>query len=385
MKRLLFILTLLFTSWQCASAYDFMYDQIAYNFNSDNKSLTVTYTLHQSPNNYSGLTRAYIPSALKINGSIYYVTNIDNDAFSRCSTLTNVTIPYTVTSIGASSFWGCSKLSSVTIPNSVISIGNQAFQYCYGLTSLTIPNSVTSIGESSFYQCKGLTSITIGTSVASIGKNAFEECYGLEIVEYNAVDCAGPTSDKDIWFKNSKFKTLVIGDEVKSIPSYLAYYQSKLTDVTIGNSVTSIGNSAFFYCSGLEFITIPYSVTNIGDGVFYYCSGLKIVFSENSTPPTISTYSFSSSICREASLVVPTGSKENYSDATGWQNFKNIKEVGSYDINEDGTVDVCDINILINIITGDIPSAIYKGLADVNNDGKIDVSDINTIINVLLD
>lgn len=153
MKRLLFILTLLFTSWQCASAYDFMYDQIAYNFNSDNKSLTVTYTLHQSPNNYSGLTRAYIPSALKINGSIYYVTNIDNDAFSRCSTLTNVTIPYTVTSIGYRAFWNCSSLTNISIGNSVTSIGASSFWGCSKLSSVTIPNSVISIGNQAFYGC----------------------------------------------------------------------------------------------------------------------------------------------------------------------------------------------------------------------------------------
>ena len=85
------------------------------------------------------------------------VTNIGNEAFDECSTLTSILIPETVTSIGESAFSFCKNLSRITIPSSVTSIGESAFSCCYNLTSITIPDSVTSIGEGAFWGCENLT------------------------------------------------------------------------------------------------------------------------------------------------------------------------------------------------------------------------------------
>ena len=79
------------------------------------------------------------------------LTNIGDDAFANCSSLTSITIPNSVTSIGWSAFSGCKSLTSVTIPNSVTSIEDYAFSGCSSLTSITIPNSVTSIGCEAFW------------------------------------------------------------------------------------------------------------------------------------------------------------------------------------------------------------------------------------------
>ena len=104
------------------------------------------------------------------------VTAIGTQAFSRCTSLTSVTIPSNVTSILEETFYNCHKLTSLTIPSRVTSFGNSAFANCSSLTSLTIPSSVTSIWDSVFSGCKGLTRIdTLGNAPApgKLGKNIF--------------------------------------------------------------------------------------------------------------------------------------------------------------------------------------------------------------------
>ncbi len=210
------------------------------------------------------------------------VTSIVDGAFSDCSGLTSVTIPNSVTSIGDDAFFRCSGLTSVTIPDSVTSIESHAFFRCSGLTSITIPNSVTSIGSSAFSGCSSLTSITIGNSVTSIGGSAFGDCSNLEIVYWNATACESvgstPGVHMDTAFEDcTKLTTVVIGDNVSTIPDYVFYCCSGLTSVTIPDSVTSIGWSAFASCSGLTSITIPDSVTSIGWSAFANCSGLTSI------------------------------------------------------------------------------------------------------------
>ncbi len=107
------------------------------------------------------------------------VTSIGSYAFTRCDSLTSITIPDSVTSIGDYPFDGCSSLTSITIPNSVTSIGVSAFEGCGSLTSITIPEGVISIGDGAFRECTSLTSITIPEGVTSIGDRAFYWCISL--------------------------------------------------------------------------------------------------------------------------------------------------------------------------------------------------------------
>ena len=149
------------------------------------------------------------------------------------------------------SFYNCSNLTSITILNSVTSIGDDAFFGCTGLTTITIPNSVTSIGSSAFRNCSNLTSITIPNSVTSIGSIAFLNC--------------------------SNLSTITIPNSVTSIGESAFSSCTGLTTITILNSVTSIGDDAFFGCTGLTTITIPNSVTSIGSSAFSGCSNLESI------------------------------------------------------------------------------------------------------------
>ncbi len=96
-------------------------------------------------------------------------------------------IPDGVISIGEFAFFYCNRFTSVSIPNSVTSIGKYAFDSC-ALTSIEIPNSVTSIGESAFGCCVELKSVIIPKSVTSIGTWGFQECFDLETVYYGGTE-----------------------------------------------------------------------------------------------------------------------------------------------------------------------------------------------------
>ena len=54
------------------------------------------------------------------------------------------------------------------------------------------------------------------------------------------------------------------------------------------------------------------------------------------------------------------------------------------DINLDGTVDVIDVNIMINIILNRTQASDYGTRAFINDDDIIDVSDLNDLVNIVL-
>ena len=120
------------------------------------------------------------------------------------------------------------------------------------------------------------TGLTIGNGVTSIGISAFKDCSLIEVI-WNAENCTKAGSPYNLIFRNNNLKTVTIGDNVKTIPSYAFYGCSGLKSVTIGNSVTSIDYQAFYGCNGLTSITIPNSVTSIDDSAFYSCIGLTSV------------------------------------------------------------------------------------------------------------
>ena len=110
------------------------------------------------------------------------VASIGLNAFSRCYSLTSITIPNGVKIIDNSAFSDCYSLTSITIPNGVTRISSNTFSYCLSLTSITIPNSVTSIESKSFYNCscivryhlRGTTPPTLSATDAFTG--IFSRC-----------------------------------------------------------------------------------------------------------------------------------------------------------------------------------------------------------------
>ncbi|PIE70478.1 MAG: hypothetical protein CSA22_07935 [Deltaproteobacteria bacterium] len=221
------------------------------------------------------------------------VTAIGNFAFSDCSSLTRVTIPFSVTHIETNPFSRCTALIAISVDESNVSYSNQdgvlfnkAFTeliaYPAGKegTDYSIPGNVGTIKGSAFSGCSRLTRVTIPTSVTCIKSSAFSYCSRLTNVTIpTSVTWLGSFA----FFSCSRLTSVTIPDSVALIDSQTFMNCISLTRVTIPDSVMSIGSYAFRGCSGLTSVTIPEGVTSIGSwNPFAGCSSLSVISVEAS-------------------------------------------------------------------------------------------------------
>ncbi len=108
------------------------------------------------------------------------ITRIENEAFSSCSKLTQITIPASVTVIGSNAF-GRTALKSVQLPESLQEIQGRAFGYT-SLEEIKFPIGLKYIGGSAFSGCSSLREVRIPSSIERIEGAAFGSCSGLKKV-----------------------------------------------------------------------------------------------------------------------------------------------------------------------------------------------------------
>lgn len=219
-------------------------------------------------------TTYYIPNRLR--SVVVTGGNLLYEAFCGCGGLTSVTIPSSVSSIDASAFYNCCGLTSVTFHNSVTNIGNSAFYNCTGISGLlSIPNSVETIGESAFSGCIGIDSLYIGSAVETIGNNAFANC-PVSYLHYNAKNCTSQlnyNSNSPFNSFRSTLQTLVLGENIESLPDYAFYNYDVLSSLSLPNTLVSIGSNAFTDCDNLLSLDTR-NVVSVGDSAFANCDRL---------------------------------------------------------------------------------------------------------------
>ena len=256
-------------------------------------------------------------------------SSICDYAFSDCSNLTNITIPQIVTSIGSYAFQNCSSLTSFVIPDGVASIETCTFSGCSSLTNITIPETVTSIGGHAFQDCNSLTNIAIPETVTSIGSYAFQNCSSLASIAIPE----GITDIKTYTFSGcSSLTNITIPETVTSIGSYAFQNCSSLTSIAIPEGIADIKTYTFSGCSSLTNITIPETVTSIGSYAFQNCSSLiSIAIPDGVTDIEPYTFSGCSSL---TSITIP-----ETVTSIGSYAFQNCSSLTSIDIPE-GITDI---------------------------------------------
>lgn len=111
-----------------------------------------------------------------------FIRTIGNAAFLGCTTLEQVSMPYSVTRIAYEAFINCENLRSIEIPDSVILIGPSAFNHCERLERITFGKSLISIEVCAFWGCKSLKEVVLPNSLTIIEDWAFSDCDSLEKV-----------------------------------------------------------------------------------------------------------------------------------------------------------------------------------------------------------
>ncbi|MCL2797560.1 MAG: leucine-rich repeat domain-containing protein, partial [Firmicutes bacterium] len=207
-------------------------------------------------------------------------SSIGGGAFSGCSNLVSITLPFVGNTLNGSSNTNFSYIFGGTVPSSLTnvvirgggSIAASAFSGCNKLAMVTIPSSVISIGSGAFSGCSGLKYLTIpfvGNNLNGVSNTHFGYIFGTNPSYLNG---NVPSSLKEVVIEGGS-----------SIADYAFQGCKYLTEVRIPNSVTSVGHDAFVGCSNLEGIFIPDSVSSIGQCAFLGCTGLTsiIVGSQN--------------------------------------------------------------------------------------------------------
>lgn len=257
---------------------------------------------------HTPLTSLTIPAA---------VTNIGDGITDYCEALASITVE-----AGNEKYEGVTNCIMETakhklvagcknsvIPDGTLIIGEDAFSRITTLTSITIPNTVKTIENGAFSLCVGLTSITIPASVTEISTSAFMGCE-LETIVVDAGNTVYDSRNNCNAIIETATNTLFHGG-IKS-------------DITnCSPAITAIGNEAFYKSEKLCKFTIPASVTSIGDCAFSHCYGLLSITCYATTPPTSNWETSFRYVPGQARVYVYESSLAAYNAAAdGWDRFR---------------------------------------------------------------
>ncbi len=255
------------------------------------------------------------------------VVRVGTEAFYRCSSLTQISIPASVKSIGSGAFLECSSLADVYYAGTrkqwgEISLATDsglederitihfkesdepAIDYEYNILNdntieikkytgseaeIKIPaqidgKQVTLIRANVFKNNNVIKTITIPSSVTSFMGAAIVNCPNLVAI-YTDRTSNSYISDDGILFNKEKTElvrvpegrsgTYIVPAGVDTIGKYAFSRCKNLTEITVPNGVQKIKSFAFKECIGLTHIIFPESVDMINQGTFLSCSSLE--------------------------------------------------------------------------------------------------------------
>lgn len=187
-----------FNSYSVSSDDDKVFNDFTYEFNKDDKSVSIT--------GYEGKAKEItIPAKIDtypvtsiggfLNCNTLEIVHIEDgiseisvEAFSNCQHLKEVYFPDSITKIGAYAFYHCRSLTKLTLNKNLEFIGEEAFCECVSLNEINFNNctKLESIDDRAFADCKSITDLFFPDSIDYIYKNAFEGCNAIKNVKFSS-------------------------------------------------------------------------------------------------------------------------------------------------------------------------------------------------------
>ncbi len=345
--------------------------------------------------------------------------------------LTHIDLPDNMTTVKANQFKNIINLESVNIPNSVKSIKANAFDGCISLKSVSFSDSITTIGNQAFKGCTSLTTVNLSDTLQSIGDEAFYGCLALANITCPAL--VPPTVGTD-GFEGVDNYTCILTIPGDSLMNYMlaehwgAFIQKrKRIDVDVetpvvdegesegesgseGNSNTGTGNhcgghiwydrdwhkhhgghhAPRRYAAAEEETAVSGIDATIGDGLSLFIATDSVVtfLIEPEEGYNIGSVRYggvdvtdqlNNGVFTTSAVSANTKLEVSFVEGEAPE-----APVVAGDANDDATVNISDVVVIVNYILGDESGVTSVDNADVNEDGVINIGDVPGVVNIIL-
>lgn len=288
------------------------------------------------------LMKITIPSTVNIDGSIYSVSSIGENAFER-SSINSIFIPASISDIGYKAFYYSqlntiiiddsrtpinidqstnvrafpnhvdsvyigrdinvtgylstptvfSYIRSVVIGEFVTHVNSSIFGTLY-LENVIIKEGLDEISDGLFSGARNLTHIELPSTIRRIGENAFRSTGLKDLILPNSVVYIGASA----FAQNKSLQSIKLSENVDTIESSAFKECNSIKKITIPSSVKYLGESAFSDCTSMEYVDFQGSLSRINLKTFYNCAALTDIILPTDLEE-IDEYAF----CKCASLI----------------------------------------------------------------------------------
>ena len=260
------------------------------------------------------------------------VTNLPQRMFYNCDKLTTVTGGENVETMGAGVYNECNNLASISpLGKNLKVLPESTFELCENLDGIVLPEGLEEIQQWAFHRCRALTELTIPGSVKVMGTKP------------------DGGNGYRVFYENNAMKKLTIADSDEPLlfaDNYGVFFRfPALEQLYMGRNITTEASNNAPFSSADQIVFGP-AVTEIGTQL-KDCTPTSVK-APWLTPITITDAAFNNNTYSNATLWLPGGTRQAYTEATGWKNFVNMdfaSFIVSVEASQGGSLTVGDITV----------------------------------------